>query len=82
METRNYKFIGRPEDLDSLEKLFRHMEYLGFVGASRNLLVRVDGDGSGRIQVRNGKGERLDNKEYSTDYIKTIEGVTGIYDIG
>ena len=82
METRNYKFSGRPEDLDTLEDLFRHMEYLGIVGASRNLLVRVDGDGSGRIKVTDGKGERLNNKEYNTDQSSENGATVGIYDIG
>lgn len=44
-EKRTYTFYGRKEDLVTLEKFFRHMEYLGNIGASRNLLVRVDGDG-------------------------------------
>lgn len=82
METRNYKFTGRSEDLDTLEKMFRHMEYLGAVGASRNLMIRVDGDGSGRIQVRNGKEERLDNKEYNIEQNLGQGAVVGIYDIG
>ena len=35
----------------NLEKALRHIEYLGVIGASRNIMIRVDGDGSGRINV-------------------------------
>ena len=38
------KLSGRQEDIDTILKLLRHIEYLGEVGASRNILVRVDGD--------------------------------------
>ena len=51
MEKRYYEIIGRKEDLDTIEKALRHCEYLGNIGASRNILLRVDGDGSGRIKV-------------------------------
>lgn len=79
-ETRIYKFTGRPEYLDTLEEVFRHMEYLGIVGANRNLLVRVYGDYCGRIKVRNGKDERLNTKDYNTDEDKN--NIVGTYDIG
>jgi hypothetical protein len=82
METRVYKFIGREEDLNTLEKLFRHMEYLGAIGASRNLLVRVDGDGSGRIKVRNENNEKLDNEKYNTQQNLGQGALVGIYDLG
>ena len=49
MEERLYKIYGKAEDLYKLEKALRHIEYLGEIGASRNVLIRVDGDGSGRI---------------------------------
>ncbi len=34
-----------------ISKALRHIEYLGETGASRNILLRVDGDGFGRIKV-------------------------------
>lgn len=82
METRNYKFIGRKEDLDTLEKLFSHMEFLGIIGASRNILVRVDGDGVGRIKVRNDKNEKLDNEMYNTEQNLGQGALVAVYDIG
>lgn len=83
-ETRTYHIRGRKEDLDTLEKLLRHIEYLGNIGASRNLLVRVDGDGYGQIRVTNEQGEKLDNEKYNTEQnIGPAQGpLSGIYDIG
>lgn len=82
-ETRTYQITGTPEQLRVLEKLFVHMEYLGTVGASRNLLVRVDGDGAARMKFQDSDGLFL------SDYIKdekcrNIDQVTdaavGVYD--
>lgn len=82
-ETRTYQIRGRKEDLDTLEKLLRHMEYLGNIGASRNLLVRVDGDGYGQIRVTNEQGEKLDNEKYSIEQDSSKKyALSGIYDIG
>lgn len=82
MGTRIYKFSGNEKDLDTLEKLFRHIEYLGIVGASRNLLVRVDGDGMGRIKVTNEDNEKIDNEHYNTKQNLGQGALVGIYDIG
>ena len=63
-EVRIYKFVGRPEHLDKLEQLLLHIEYFGNVGASRNLLVLVDGDGAARIRV-------MDKDDlFVSDYVK------------
>lgn len=82
-ETRVYEISGNSEDLDTLEKALRHCEYLGNIGASRNILLRIDGDGSGRIKVRkvtnNGK-VNIDNNRYNTDQDKNA--IVGVYDIG
>lgn len=82
-ETRTYEISGNTNDLDTLEKALRHCEYLGNVGASRNILLRVDGDGSGRIKVKkvteNGK-EDIDNDEYNTE--QNGDATVGTYDIG
>ena len=45
-----YRISGTPEQLRILEKMFIHMEYLGTVGASRNILVQVDGDGGAHLR--------------------------------
>ena len=81
-ETRTYNIRGRKEDLDTFEKFLRHVEYLGSVGASRNLLVRVDGDGYGQMKITNDKGEKLDNEKYSTEQNLGDGALSGIYDIG
>lgn len=82
-ETRVYEISGNSEDLDTLEKALRHCEYLGNIGASRNILLRIDGDGPGRIKVRkvtdNGK-INIDNNRYNTDQDK--DAIVGVYDIG
>lgn len=81
METRTYQIKGRKEDLDNLEKALRHIEYLGVIGASRNIMIRVDGDGSGRINVyKNDK--RIDNEHYNINQDNLINGCVGVYDIG
>lgn len=95
MEERVYKIYGRSEDLDKLEKALRHVEYLGEIGASRNILIRVDGDGSGRIKVykvqRSQFGEiiddqtKIDKEPYNikqTNQQTFREDIVGIYDIG
>ena len=86
MENRVYEIRGRKEDLDILEKALRHIEYLGDVGATRNLLIRVDGDGKGRIKIR--KAIRviisgsvpIDNEQYNLE--QQENAIVGIYDIG
>ena len=95
MEERLYKICGRAEDLDKLEKALRHIEFLGDVGASRNVLIRVDGDGSGRIKVYKVElsqfGEiiddrtKIDRELYNTKQTNQQtfrEDIVGIYDIG
>ena len=91
MEERIYKICGRKEDLDSLEKALRHCEYLGNVGASRNILLRVDGDGAGRIKVyKIARGviyeqSPIDKEEYNIEQNnqQTFKSdIVGIYDIG
>ena len=75
MEERLYKICGKTEDLDNLEKALRHIEFLGEIGASRNILIRVDGDGSGRINFKfdNEEDENMFKKiksEMMSDYNK------------
>lgn len=95
MEERLYKICGRAEDLDKLEKALRHIEFLGDVGVSRNILIRVDGDGSGRIKVYKVElsqfGEiiddrtKIDRELYNTKQTNQQtfrEDIVGIYDIG
>ena len=95
MEERLYKICGKTEDLDKLEKALRHIEFLGEIGASRNILIRVDGDGSGRIKVYKVQhsqfGEiiddrtKIDRELYNTKQTNQQtfrEDIVGIYDIG
>ena len=91
MEERLYKICGRTEDLDKLEKALRHIEFLGDIGASRNILIRVDGDGSGRIKVYKVLGgvvndqTKIDRESYNTKQTNQQtfrEDIVGIYDIG
>lgn len=81
METRVYRITGSVHNLEKIEKLLRHMEYLGNIGASRNILVRVDGDGDGRIRVRNKRDEKIDNDQYSQEQKIVKTAVVGMYDI-
>lgn len=78
----SFTIYGREEDVDAIRKLLRHIEYLGNVGASRNLLVRVDGDGSGRIKVIDESGARLGNEKYNIKQDLGMGAVVGVYDIG
>ena len=91
MEERLYKICGRAEDLDKLEKALRHIEFLGDIGASRNILIRVDGDGSGRIKVHKVlrgivyEQSKIDKEQYNTKQTNQQtfrEDIVGIYDIG
>lgn len=82
MTERTVTIRGREEDVTAVLKLLRHMEYLGDVGASRNIIVRVDGDGYGRIHVTDENGKKLDNTPYNTKQNLGMGAVVGIYDIG
>lgn len=82
MIERTVTIRGREEDVATVLKLLRHMEYLGDVGASRNIVVRVDGDGSGRIHVTGENGEKLDNFHYNIKQNLDMGAIVGVYDIG
>lgn len=82
MTERTITIRGREEDVATILKFLRHMEYLRNVGASRNLLVRVDGDGWGRIRVTDENGKKLDNTPYNTKQNLGMGAVVGVYDIG
>lgn len=82
MKKKNLYNYWKKEDLDTLEKLFRHIEYLGNVDASRNILIRVDGDGDGRIKIEVSNGNSLDNERYNITSLVDAFPVVEIYDIG
>ena len=85
-EIRTYQIRGTKKNLDTLEKFLRHAEYLGNIGASRNLLLRVDGDGFGQIQIMKFDGmriEHIDKEKYSTEQDSSKKyALSGIYDLG
>ena len=75
------KIVGHEKDIETLCDFLRHAEYLGNVGASRNLVLRVDGDGSGRISIFNFDGTKINaHKKYNTE--QREHAVVGVYDIG
>ena len=75
------KVRGHDEDIATLCEFLAHVLYLGSVGASRNLVLRVDGDGSGRISFSTEVGERLSQKtKYNIE--QSEHAVVGVYDIG
>lgn len=83
-----YKISGTPEQLRILEKMFVHMEYLGNVGASRNILVQVDGDGAAHLRFKDEddlylsdyiKDEKTHNTEQSTIEGGKVGAIVGIY---
>ena len=43
------RVVGNSDEIDDFLELCRAIQYLGSVGASRELRVYVDGDGSGRL---------------------------------
>lgn len=88
-ETKIYQITGTSEQLRVLEKMFIHMEYLGTIGASRNILLRVDGDGAARMRFKDGDGlylsdyikdERTHNTEQSTVEEGKVGCIVGTYD--
>jgi hypothetical protein len=75
------KIVGHEKDVETICEFLRHAEYLGNVGASRNLILRVYGDGSGRIKVYNEDGTRIHaDRKYNTE--QGSNAVVGVYDIG
>ncbi len=92
-QTRYYKIIGFENDLNNLEKALRHCEYLGNIGASRNILLRVDGDGNGRINIEKidldinsiFENRPIDKEKYNIQQNNQQifkSDIAGIYDIG
>lgn len=86
---KTYKIAGTPEQLRTLEKVFIHMEFLGLVGASRNILLRVDGDGGARMTFQDEDGlflsdyikdERTENTEQTVVEGNTVGAIVGVYD--
>lgn len=71
---------GSEEDVDTLIEALCHIEYLGNIGASRNIVIRVDGDGSGRMHFTDELGDRLSDKKYNIK--QEAHAVVGVYDIG
>lgn len=64
-ETRTYHIRGTNENLNTLEHFLRHAEYLGSIGASRNILLRIDGDGFGQLQIFDANMNKLDREKYN-----------------
>ncbi len=90
MEERLYKICGKKENLDVLEKVLRHCEYLGKIGASRNIILKIDGDGCGRIKVYKVnraniyEQSSIDNEKYNIEQNnqQTFKSsIVGVYDI-
>lgn len=84
-----YKISGTPEQLRVLEKMFVHIEYLGSIGASRNILLRIDGDGNAQLRFKDEddlylsdyiKDEKTKNTEQSTVEEGRVGCIVGIYD--
>lgn len=80
-DSRKYEIRGSVDSLDTIESLLRHIEYLGNVGVSRNLLINIDGDELGRLKVFRSDGHRIDYKKYNVEE-ETIETkISGKYNI-
>lgn len=84
-----YKISGTEEQLRVLEKMFVHMEYLGSIGASRNILMRIDGDGNAQLRFKDKddlylsdyiKDKEARNTEQSTIKGGNVGAIVGIYD--
>lgn len=80
-EMRTYHIRGTKQNLDTLEHFLRHAEYLGSIGASRNLLLRIDGDGFGQLQIFDVNGEKINREKYNTKQDLGQGALVGIYDI-
>ena len=50
-KTLRVVFTGAESDLHLLAAAFTDMQYLGAVGASRSIILNIDGDGGGQIGV-------------------------------
>lgn len=66
-ETRKYNITAKKEQLDILEALFRTMEIMGNVGASRTIELYVDGDGAFHPTIKR-NGKRLSNTVFEKEY--------------
>ena len=52
IQTRVYSITCKKEELDILETLFKEMQTMGAVGASRAMKLYVDGDGAFRPKFK------------------------------
>lgn len=80
-ETRCYYLRGSKKNLDTIERFLRHAEYLGSIGASRNLLLRIDGDGFGQIKIFDKNMQSIDRDKYNTKQDLGQGALVGIYDL-
>lgn len=80
-EMRTYHIRATKQNLNTLEHFLRHVEYLGSIGATRNLLLRIDGDGFGQIQIFDANGNKLNREKYNTKQNLGQGSLVGIYDI-
>ena len=66
-ETRIYEITMKPEQLNVLEAFFRTMTMLGKIGASRKLVVYMDGDGAVHPSIKK-DGEEIPKEAYNEDF--------------
>lgn len=52
LESREYTITGKRYQLNKLEEAFKLMQYLGRIGATRNVRVMIDGDGSAQFKFK------------------------------
>lgn len=58
-ETRNHKITAKPSQLLILEELFHTMQVMGDVGASRRIVLYVDGDGAFHPRFTDDNGDPI-----------------------
>lgn len=58
-ETREYRIMAKPYQLDLFEEFLSLVQACGNLGCSRDLNIFIDGDGSARFKIERTDGVKL-----------------------
>jgi hypothetical protein len=68
------KFKGATHNLETLLKFLKSLEYCGYIGATRELTLWVDGDGAGQIDVKVQDSGEIEDVEIEREAQAISEG--------
>lgn len=80
--SRYYKITARNEgQLNMIEKIFAHIQYLGSIGSSRKFTVFCDGDGAVHLKFQSHKEDEFIFQDLDYDKAMNSDSGYGRYEI-